>query len=72
MTWALKGPQWPAGHEGTLSIALSQGSDSTKAVFTLAGVPKGREKEMESNLHAFYIRGCVCPPLLLSLTGSHR
>jgi uncharacterized protein YndB with AHSA1/START domain len=59
-TWALAGaPSWPAGHEGTLDVALEQGSEATKATFTLKGVPKGREKEMESNLHAFYIRGCV-------------
>jgi hypothetical protein len=29
------------------------------ATFTLAGVPKGQEKEVESNLHAFYLRGFV-------------
>lgn len=61
-TWALAGGSgWPAGHEGTLDVALEQGSEATKATFTLKGVPKGREKEMESNLHAFYIRGCVSP-----------
>lgn len=44
-------------HYGTLTVTLEQGSDSTDATFTLTGVPKGQEKEVESNLYAFYVRG---------------
>lgn len=63
MTWALNSPSWPEGHEGILTVSLDQGSDSTKVEFRLEGVPKGKEREIESNLQAFYIRGCV--PFLL-------
>ncbi|KAL7414651.1 activator of Hsp90 ATPase [Mrakia frigida] len=58
MSWALKSsPSWPKDHYGVLTITLEQGSDSTTATFTLTGVPKGQERELENNLHAFYVRG---------------
>ncbi|CED83058.1 Uncharacterized conserved protein [Phaffia rhodozyma] len=59
LNWGLNSPTWPKDHLGVLTIELNQGSDSTTATFTLDGVPKGHEREIESNLHAFYIRGFV-------------
>jgi len=56
-TWALNSPTWPSGHEATLTTTLEQSSDSTKVTFTLAGVPKGMEDELERNIEGYYIHG---------------
>ncbi|KAG9005812.1 hypothetical protein FRB94_003882 [Tulasnella sp. JGI-2019a] len=56
-TWTLKNPTWPDGHAATLTTTLNQGSDSTKVVFELAGVPTGQEDEIRNNLNGYYIRG---------------
>ncbi|KAL7425071.1 Co-chaperone [Cryptotrichosporon argae] len=56
-TWATKSTGWPAGHYGTLTITLNQGSDFTKVVFTLDGVPAGKEADLERAIDTFYIRG---------------
>jgi len=56
-TWALTSPAWPSGHEATLTTTFEQSSDSTKVTFTLAGVPKGMEDELERNIDGYYIRG---------------
>jgi len=56
-TWKLSSPTWPTGHWATLTITFDQGSDSTEVKFSLAGVPKGMEQELESNLEGYYVRG---------------
>lgn len=56
-TWALTSPTWPSEHEATLTTTLEQSSDSTKVTFTLAGVPKGLEGELERNIDGYYIHG---------------
>ncbi|KAF8136555.1 activator of Hsp90 ATPase [Boletus edulis] len=56
-TWALTSPTWPSEHEATLTTTFEQSSDSTKVTFTLAGVPKGMEDELERNIDGYYIRG---------------
>ncbi|QRV72741.1 activator of 90 kDa heat shock protein ATPase [Ceratobasidium sp. AG-Ba] len=56
-TWKLDSPNWPAGHEGQLTITLNQQSDSTKTEFKLSGVPRGMEDETRKNLEGYYIRG---------------
>jgi len=56
-TWALKSPTWPSGHEATLTTSFTQSSDSTKLVYTLAGVPTGQEDELRRNLEGYYIQG---------------
>lgn len=56
-----------------MTITLKQGSDSTTrgyialplaltrtVTFNLAGVPSGKEQDIERALDAFYIRGWVC------------
>jgi len=40
-------------HEATLTITLEQSSDSTTVTFTLEGVPKGMEGEIERNLEGY-------------------
>ncbi|KAH9484431.1 hypothetical protein JR316_0003913 [Psilocybe cubensis] len=56
-TWALHSPTWPSGHEATLTTTLEQGSESTKVVFSLAGVPLGMEDEIKRNIEGYYIHG---------------
>ncbi|KAF8969605.1 activator of Hsp90 ATPase [Flammula alnicola] len=56
-TWALQSPTWPSGHEATLTTTLDQSSESTKVVFSLVGVPLGREEEIKRNIEGYYIHG---------------
>jgi len=56
-TWALQSPTWPAGHTGTLTTTLEQSTDSTKVTFSLEGVPKGMEEEINRNLEGYYVHG---------------
>ncbi|KAG9318660.1 activator of Hsp90 ATPase [Chiua virens] len=56
-TWVLSNPTWPSEHEATFTTTLEQSSDSTKVVFSLAGVPKGMEDEIERNIDGYYIHG---------------
>jgi len=56
-TWRLSSPTWPADHWAIFTITFDQGSDSTEVKFSLAGVPKGMEGELESNLEGYYVRG---------------
>ncbi|KAF9532883.1 activator of Hsp90 ATPase [Crepidotus variabilis] len=56
-TWALQSPTWPSGHEATLTTTLEQSSESTKVIFSLAGVPSGLEGEIKRNLEGYYIHG---------------
>lgn len=56
-TWSVQSPTWPPEHEATLTITLEQSSDSTTVTFTLEGVPKGMEDEIERNLEGYYIHG---------------
>ncbi|KAG6335480.1 hypothetical protein ID866_3608 [Astraeus odoratus] len=56
-TWSLQSPTWPPEHAATLTIALEQSSDSTTVTFTLEGVPKGMEDEIERNLEGYYVHG---------------
>ena len=41
------------GHEATLTTTLDQSSDSTKVVFTLVGVPLGKEEEIKRNIEGY-------------------
>lgn len=41
------------GHDATLTTSLTQGSDSTKVVFSLAGVPLGTEDEIKRNIEGY-------------------
>ncbi|KAL4077224.1 activator of Hsp90 ATPase [Scleroderma yunnanense] len=52
-TWSVQSPTWPPEHEATLTIMLEQSSDSTTVTFTLDGVPKGMEDEIERNLEGY-------------------
>ncbi|KJA13685.1 hypothetical protein HYPSUDRAFT_151310 [Hypholoma sublateritium FD-334 SS-4] len=52
-TWALQSPTWPSGHDATLTTSLTQGSDSTKVVFSLVGVPLGTEDEIKRNIEGY-------------------
>ena len=52
-TWSLKSPDWPSGHEATLTTSLSQSSDSTTVKFTLSGVPVGKEDDIKRNLEGY-------------------
>ncbi|KDQ14543.1 hypothetical protein BOTBODRAFT_110127 [Botryobasidium botryosum FD-172 SS1] len=52
-TWRLKSPNWPESHDGTLTTRLEQSSESTTVTFSLAGVPKGQEDEIEKNLNGY-------------------
>lgn len=56
-TWHLKSPSWPDNHSATLTTSLEQGSDSTRVVFALDGVPSGQEDEIRGNLNGYYVRG---------------
>jgi len=56
-TWSLQSPDWPSGHEATLTTALSQSSESTTVKFTLKGVPLGREDEIKRNIEGYYVHG---------------
>jgi len=56
-SWALNNPSWPDDHFATLTAELDQQEDSTKLVFTLKGVPKGMEDEIERNIEGYYVRG---------------
>lgn len=56
-TWSLQSPDWPSGHEATLTTTLDQSSDSTTVKFTLAGVPLGKEDETKRNIQGYYIHG---------------
>jgi len=56
-TWSLQSPNWPSGHEATLTTSLDQSSESTTVKFTLNGVPRGREDEIKRNLEGYYIQG---------------
>lgn len=56
-TWQTKSPGWPKEHFGTMTLVLNQGESSTKATFTLEGVPAGLENDIEKAIDAFYIRG---------------
>jgi len=56
-SWALNSPSWPDDHYATLTTELDQQEDSTKLVFTLRGVPKGMEDEIERNIEGYYVRG---------------
>lgn len=54
MSW--RPPQWEAGHYGTLTMNLDQGSGETVLALRLDGVPIGKEDEIEKNLDTFYMR----------------
>ncbi|KIJ16962.1 hypothetical protein PAXINDRAFT_168398 [Paxillus involutus ATCC 200175] len=56
-TWALQSPAWPSEHEAIFTTTFEQSSDSTKVTFSLAGVPKGMEEELERNIDGYYIHG---------------
>ncbi|KAG8972517.1 hypothetical protein FRB90_010189, partial [Tulasnella sp. 427] len=56
-TWHLKNPSWPDNHSATLTTTLDQGSDSTRVVFALDGVPSGQEDEIRGNINGYYVRG---------------
>nr|ODN88268.1 chaperone activator [Cryptococcus depauperatus CBS 7841] len=56
-TWQVRTPNWPSDHYGTMTLTLSQGSDSTSTTFTLEGVPAGIEADVEKALNTFYIQG---------------
>lgn len=56
-TWQPKMPNWPSDHYATLTLTLVQGADSTKATFSLDGVPVGSQADIEKALDGFYIRG---------------
>ena len=52
-TWSLQSPDWPSGHEATLTTNLDQSPESTTVKFTLNGVPLGREGEIKRNLEGY-------------------
>ncbi|EIN07065.1 hypothetical protein PUNSTDRAFT_53465 [Punctularia strigosozonata HHB-11173 SS5] len=56
-TWALSNPSWPSGHQATLTTTLDQSSDSTKVMWSLAGVPIGMEDEITQNINGYYVHG---------------
>lgn len=56
-TWALSNPSWPEGHFATLTTTLDQGSDHTKVMWSLAGVPLGMEDEITRNINGYYVHG---------------
>lgn len=56
-SWQLKSPSWPDNHSATLTTTLEQGSDSTRVVFTLDGVPSGQEDEIRGNINGYYVQG---------------
>jgi hypothetical protein len=42
-----------AEHEAIFTTTFEQSSDSTKVTFSLAGVPKGMEEELERNIDGY-------------------
>lgn len=52
-SWTLQSPTWPSGHSATMTIDLDQSTDSTKATFTLSGVPLGIEDEIKRNIEGY-------------------
>jgi len=56
-SWSVQSPNWPSGHEATLTTALKQSSDSTSVTFTLRKVPLGNEDEIKRNLEGYYVHG---------------
>jgi activator of HSP90 ATPase len=52
-TWILNSPTWPSGHYATLTTSFDQSTDSTKVTWSLNGVPKGLEDEIERNLKGY-------------------
>jgi activator of HSP90 ATPase len=52
-TWSLQSPDWPSGHDATLTTTLNQSSDSTVVKFTLKGVPLGKGDEIKRNLEGY-------------------
>ena len=52
-TWSLQSPDWPSGHEATLTTSLDQSSESTTVKFTLKGVPLGKEGDIKRNLEGY-------------------
>jgi len=56
-TWSLQSPDWPLGHEATLTTGLNQSSESTTVKFTLNGVPAGKENDIKRNLEGYYVQG---------------
>jgi activator of HSP90 ATPase len=52
-TWSLQSPDWPSGHEATLTTSLNQSPESTTVKFTLKGVPLGKEGEIKRNLEGY-------------------
>ena len=52
-TWSLQSPDWPSGHEATLTTSLDQSTESTTVKFTLQGVPLGKEGEIKRNLEGY-------------------
>jgi len=56
-TWSLQSPNWPSGHEATLTTSLDQSSESTTVKFTLDGVPLGKEDEIKRNIEGYYVQG---------------
>jgi len=56
-TWSLQSPDWPSGHEATLTTTLDQSPESTTVKFTLNGVPLGKEGDIKRNLEGYYVQG---------------
>jgi activator of HSP90 ATPase len=56
-TWALQSPTWPSGHDAILTTPLNQSTETTKVIFSLAGVPLGMQDEIKRNLEGYYIHG---------------
>jgi len=56
-TWSLQSPDWPSGHEATLTTSLDQSPESTTVKFTLKGVPLGKEGDIKRNLEGYYVQG---------------
>jgi len=56
-TWSLQSPDWPSGHEATLTTTLDQSPEATTVKFTLNGVPLGKEGDIKRNLEGYYVQG---------------
>ncbi|KAF8808998.1 chaperone activator [Phlegmacium glaucopus] len=56
-TWALQSPTWPLGHDAILTTTFKQSTETTKVIFSLAGVPLGMEDQIKRNLEGYYIHG---------------
>ena len=52
-TWSLQSPDWPSGHEATLTTTLDQSEESTVVKFTLKGVPRGKEDQIKRNIEGY-------------------